>query len=123
MADQPFAGTVFASAARIATPTTGVVNNTQGYKGVRAIINVSALAATPSVVPKISGISASGVLYDLLVGAAITATGKTILLVYPGVAAVANLVADSLIGPRLAFDMTHGNADSITYTVDFELLP
>lgn len=123
MASLPYAATALVSAARTTAPTTVVINNTQGYKGIRVIINATASAATPSVVPKVRGVTPLGVQYDLLIGAAITGAGQTVLLVYPGAAAVANLVADAEIGPRVSLDMTPGDADSLTYSVEYELLP
>jgi len=116
--------TLYASAARTATPT-AVTVRTGRYRGIKLFINVSALAATPSVVPKIEMVdSLSGaVSAALLTGAAITATGVTVLTVYPGVTVAANVSAADVLPDAIRVTMTHGDADSITYSVAAHLIP
>jgi hypothetical protein len=115
--------TLYASAARTATPT-AVTLRTGRYRGVKLFINVSALAATPSVVPKIEMVdSVSGAVSALLTGAAITATGVTVLTIYPGVTASANVAASDVLPESIKVTLTHGDSDSITYTVAAHLIP
>lgn len=67
------------------------------WKGAHVIINISSFTAG-SVTPHIQGKDpVSGVYYDLLVGTALTATGTTVLKVYPGIAATANAAASDLL--------------------------
>lgn len=113
-------GPLYSSAARTATPADHeLVWISPEYKTLAVIINVTAISATPSVVPKIQGKSASGVWYDILTGAAITGTGTVVLRVAPGMAAAANVAADFPLPAVFRLVMTHGDTDSITYTADY----
>jgi hypothetical protein len=108
---------LLASAARTATVNTDDQTN-HDFRGLHVIIDVTAIAATPSVVPKIQGKDiASGKYYDLLEGAAITGTGTTVLRVYPGIAAAANTKADDVLPRIWRVRFEHADADSITYSV------
>lgn len=112
---------IYASAARTATPT-AVTKRVDRWKGCLVLIDVTAIAATPSVVPKIEGVMSSGAVYVLLTGAAITATGQTALKVYPGITAAANVAVSDVTPQSIKVTLTHGDADSITYSVDLVLL-
>lgn len=115
--------TVFASAARTATVNSELFES-QGARGVHVIIDVTAASATPSVVFTIQGYSGLGDdYYTLLASAAITGTGTTVLKVFPGATAAANLAANDTLPPRWRVIATHGDADSITYSVMANLLP
>jgi hypothetical protein len=115
--------TVYASAARTATPT-AVDIRTGRYKGVQIVIDVTAVTSTPSTTPKIEGVdSLSGKAYTILTGAAIAATGTVVLRVYPGCIASANLVANDVLPEQIRITLTHGNANSMTYTVSAHLIP
>ena len=111
-----------ASEARIATNNSGDLTNS-GHKGCHVIIDVTAITATPSIVPTIQGKdSVSGEYYTLLVGVAITATGTTILKVYPGLTASANVIANDIVPSKFRILMTHADADSATYSVGVSLV-
>ena len=108
--------TILASAARTATPSK-VDQTNAAARGVIVVIDVTAITATPSVVFTIQGKDPlSGKYYAILASAAIVATGTTVLRVYPGLTAAANLVASDLLPRTWAVDAVHGDADSITYT-------
>jgi hypothetical protein len=107
---------ILASAARTATAT-GADQADPNAEGLHLIINVTAVTATPSVVPTIQGKSPVGTYYDVLVGAAITATGTTVLKIGPGIAAVANAAAADILPDTWRVVLTHADADSITYSV------
>lgn len=114
--------TVYASAARTATPTATAIG-TSGAHGVRVVIDVTAVAATPSVVPTIDGYDdLSGQWFNLLTGAAIVGTGTTVLTVYPGITVAANVSASTVLSNTFRVVMTHADADSITYSVSAHLL-
>jgi hypothetical protein len=114
--------TLLASAARTATVNTADQRNRQ-HIGVRVHIDVTAIAATPSVVFTVQGKDTiTGDYYTLLASAAVTATGDTFLLVYPTVTAVANAAANNVLPASWRVACVHGDADSITYTVTAELL-
>lgn len=114
--------TVLASAARTATPTK-VLQSNPGARGLHLIIDVTAASATPSVVFTIQGYSALGSdYYTILASAAVTATGQTVLRVFPGATAAANTVANDMLPAQWAVDAVHADADSITYSVAASLL-
>lgn len=115
--------TVYASAARTATPT-AVEVNTSAARGLHLVIDCTAVTATPSVVPTIDGWSELGSdWYNLLTGVAITATGVTVLKIYPGIVALANGSASDVVPNRIRVVMTHGDSDSATYSVAALLMP
>lgn len=117
-----FNAVAIASEARTATNNSGDLTNSF-HKGCHVIIDVTATADTPSVVPTIQGKdSVSGKYYTLLVGAAITTTGTTVLRVYPDLAPSANLIADDIVPSKFRVLMTHADADSITYSVGVSLV-
>lgn len=115
--------TIYASAARTATPT-AAEHIMEGRRGLHLVINVTSVTASPSVTPKIEAYSGvAGVWYTVLEGSAITATGTTVLKVYPGIATAANGAASDIIPDVWRLTMTHGDADSITYSVAAHLVP
>lgn len=115
--------TVYASAARTATPTAAVIA-TRGRQRVHVAIVVTASAATPSVVPTLDAYdAASNTWYNLLTGAAITGAGTTILKIGMGFPATANVSVPDILPNLLRLTMTHADADSITYSVGSHLAP
>jgi len=113
---------VFASAARTATLSSATFNN-GNYRGLQLVIDVTAIAATPSVVFSIEAFdSLSGKFYTLLDSVAIVAVGTTILRVYPGLTDSANLIANDLLPFQWRVTATHADADSITYSVGANLM-
>jgi len=114
--------TVYASAARTATPATAQFS-ARGAAGLFIVIDVTAIAATPSVVPTIDGYDPlSGKWFNLLTGAALTAvTAARVLRVGRGLVAAANLTAVDYVPDTVRVIMTHGDADSITYSVSAHL--
>jgi hypothetical protein len=112
---------LLASAARTATPTVDM-QYTPNIKRLLVFIDVTAVTATPSVTPAIvvdkplpSATAADTA--AVLTGAAITATGNTILQVGPGLYNVTNLVAGAIVPAKWSVTLTHGDSDSITYSV------
>lgn len=107
---------IFASAARTATSSATIAcKSTQGL----VFINVTAVTATPSVVFTIAGVAPSknSAVYTILESAAITGTGLTVLRISPHLTAAANTIAKDMLPDALKITATHGDADSITYTV------
>ncbi len=116
-----FNDAALASEARTETNTVDLTNSQ--HKGCHVIIDVTASSDTPSVVPKIQGKdSVSGKFYDLLEGVAITGTGTTVLKVYPGITAVANVAVSDILPSKFRIEMTHADGDSITYSVAVSLV-
>lgn len=107
----------FASAARTATSS---VSETVGSKGGVFIIDVTAVSATPSVVFTINGVDpVSDSTWTILTSAAITSVGTTVVKVYPGITAAANVAVSDILPEAVKVIATHGDGDSITYTVHF----
>jgi len=114
--------TLFASAARTATPTAAEFYS-NGARGLHLVIDATAIVATPSVVPTLDGKDElSGKWYNLLTGAAITGVSTAVLKIFPGITVAANLAVSDTIPNRLRLVMTHGDADSITYSAAVHLL-
>lgn len=108
---------IYPSEARTVTPSTVEISD-RYVKGIQVIINVTDSAATPSVVPTIDGFDPlSETWYNLLTGSAITGASQTILRIHPELAEVANLIAKDFLPKKYRIVMTHGDADSITYSV------
>lgn len=109
--------TILASAARTATHNTADLVNHNG-RSLHLVIDTTAIAATPSVVFTIQGKDeVSGQYYTILASAAITSVSTVILRVGPGLTAAANLVANDVLPRTWRVLVTHGDADSITYSV------
>lgn len=109
--------TLLASAARTANANSADQTN-GGHKGLHVVIDVTAIADSPSVVFTIEGKDAvSGKYYTLLASAAITGVGTTVLRVFPGLAAAANAAANDVLPRTWRVTTTHDDADSITYSV------
>lgn len=113
--------TILASAARTATNSSATFKN-PNHRAAHFIIDVTAIAATPSVVFSIEAFDvASGTFYPILESVAIVAVGTTVLKVGIGFTPVPNLTANNLIPFQYRVTATHGDADSITYSVGANL--
>lgn len=96
--------------------------NEAGRKYLHLTIDVTVDPALASITPTIRGKDpVSGKYYDLLVGAAIAATGTVILKIGPALTAAANLVANDFIPRSWNFEMAVADTDSITYSVSYQL--
>lgn len=117
------AGTLLGSAARTATVSSAdQLNN--NFKGVRLFINVTALTASPSVVFTLTVKDpVSGTYTAVLTSAAIVGTGHTVLTLYPGATVSAGITLSNTLGAIWRVTATHGNTDSITYTLGYSMLP
>lgn len=97
-----------------------------GAGGVVVIIDVTAVANSPSVVFTVQGKDrVSGKYYDLLASAAITATGTTRLRIHPDLTASANAAASDLL-PDIWRVKAVGGASAgatMTFTVGACLVP
>jgi len=108
---------VFASTARTATEVSQVLSAEEACASV-FLINVTAVTATPSVVFTIEGKDpASGTFYPILASGATTATGQSIMQIGKDLIAAANVTANSILPAEYRITATHGDSDSITYSV------
>lgn len=120
---------ILSSAARTATPVDPSMitpRGNAGCNGIRVIMDVTALAATPQVTLKIQGYDSKiNKYYDVLVGTLITdvtGVGTYVYKVFPAATPSAGAVANDVLPLSWRVITTHGDADSITYSVDVELL-
>lgn len=107
---------LLALAARTAAPT-DVTFNSPCIGGL-VVINVTAVTATPSITVTLTGVVGEAT-YTILVSAAITATGTTVLRVHPSLTAAANTIAKDVLPHTMKLSVAHGDTDSITYSVEF----
>jgi len=113
--------TIFPTLARTATPA--AVDTPVQYKGANIIMDMTAVTATGTVTVKIEGKdAASGKYYTILESAALSAVATTILKIYPGVLAAANLAISEALPKTIKVTATHGNAVSMTYSVGLTFL-
>lgn len=112
---------ILGSAARTASVNTADYR-ADGHRGVVVLIDVTAIAATPSVVFTVQG-KIGSTYYDMLASAAVTNTGQTILKVYPGITAAANASVSDILPESWRVKAVNGDADSITYSIKAVLLP
>jgi len=114
--------TYLASAARTATNNSADFTN-YNARGLHAIVNVSAVTGAASITPIIQGKDpVSGLYYDILAGLPITTVGTNVIKVYPGISAVLNAAAADILPRTYRLRVTHGTADSITYSVSGALV-
>lgn len=110
--------TVMASAARTATPNTEELELPAGTNYATFVINVSAVVATPDLVMKVEGVDrASGAVWLLLADASVATVSVSTLQIGPGITAAANVSAAVPVPPVVRVTVTHGDADSATYSV------
>lgn len=116
--DKNLSMTVLESAARTTTQSVEWQGNLS-CKGVEVFIDVTAVGMPgPSLTVAINNVDPiSGKARAVLTSAAITATGTTVLRVYPGITASANVAASDFIAPFGTITVTAGNANSATYSV------
>ncbi|HSE46749.1 MAG TPA: hypothetical protein VLA89_15615 [Gemmatimonadales bacterium] len=108
---------VFASAARTATPTAAVIQIPAEAMYVDIEIEATAINLTPSVVFNVEYQASSGAWVVALASAAVTAVSTVLLRLGPDVATTANLSAPLVLPSNLRIRPVHGDADSITYSV------
>lgn len=114
-------GTILASAARTATPTAVDQTNLKG-RSLHIVLDVIVAPNSPSIVLKIEGKDiASGKYYTILESAAVVGVSTNIYKVAPWIAAVANLAVADEIPTTWRVTVTHGNTDSITYSIGYNL--
>lgn len=94
-------------------------------RGVHVVIDITALSGTtPTLTVTIQGKDAvSGKYYTILASAALNATGTTVLRVYPGLTAAANLTANDVM-PRdwRVITAIGGTTPAVTATIAHSLI-
>jgi len=108
---------LLASTARTATNSTANRVKGLGVKSLHLILNVTVVPGGDTITPKLVGIDALGIPYDLLVGAAISTTGTTVLKLGQGVGLLANGSAQDLLPDLYKVTITHSGSGSFTYSL------
>lgn len=108
---------ILPSAARTATNTSPSFS-AASYTATTFIIEVTALALTPSITITVEGLDpVSGAFYPILVSAAITTVSTNTIRVGKDFAAVTNVAANEHLPATYRLVITHGDTDSITYSI------
>jgi hypothetical protein len=108
--------TLLASAARTATLQSADQTNFNG-SCVHVVLNVTS-AGTGSITLTVQGKdSVSSAYYTLIAGAAVTTNSTNVYKVCPGITVAANVSAADILPRTWRIDVTHNNANSITYSV------
>lgn len=109
--------TILPSAARTADSNTQFTHSGTGGK---VIIDCTVDPAAASVVFTLQGIDPiSGSTWTILQSAAVAAVGTTVLTVFPGAPATANVSANDFLPENIQINANHADGDSITYSVSF----
>lgn len=110
--------TVLASAARTATPDTQELELPGGTRFATLVLDVTAVTATPALTMKLEGVDRlSGKVWTIIEDAAVATVSTSLLHAGPGLTAAANVTANAMIPPVVRVTVTHGDADSATYSV------
>jgi hypothetical protein len=112
-------GIVIPSAATSAATVNSPDISNLNYRGAHIIINVSAYTSG-NYTPKIQAKDpVSGGYYDLLVGPAISATGMTVLKIYPGSATSPNGAAADFLPRTWRVQLNGASTPSMTFSVGY----
>jgi hypothetical protein len=112
-------GTLIASVATTGATVTSPTITNPNYRGVHVVINVSSYTSgtyTPHIQAQDP---ASLTWYDLLVGTGISATGLTVLKLYPAAAALPNGAAADMLPKTWRVQMIGTSTPSMTFSVGF----
>lgn len=92
--------------------------------GIALYVNITAITGTsPTLTVTLQGKSPQGTYYTILASAALTATGLTVLKVYPALTAAANLTANDVIPSTMRVITTiGGTGPAVTATIAATLL-
>lgn len=113
---------LLASGARTTTQTSADLTNYNG-RGISVVLDVTNIAAAPSVTVTINMKDTTSGKYKLLLaGAAVTTAVTNRYVVYPGLTAAANAVASDHLGRVFQIVVTANNANSGTYSVGYQIL-
>lgn len=118
---------VLASATKFATESSADFTN-YNHRGLHVIIDITAETvggSTHTITPKIEGKDTeSGKYYTILEGVALTAVGTTVLKIYPGISASANVSASDLLPRTWRVTVTHiqDTGSDMTYSIGAELV-
>lgn len=114
--------TVYASAARTATPDTMEFELGSDTDELVVVTDMTGFTATGSLQVTVAGVDrVSGKTWTLIQGASITANGTQVIRVGPSLPVTANVSANDVVPPVIRITATHGNGVSLTYSVGLHL--
>jgi hypothetical protein len=95
------------------------------YRGIKVILDQTVNAGSAgSITLSILGYDkTSNKTWVILAGAAVAAVATNVYTVYPGIIAVTNVSANDVLPDRYEIVVTANNANPVTYTVAWALLP
>lgn len=109
---------ILSSASRTASPDTVEIQGVDRYTGLVVVVNVTAVASTPSMTVALLGVDRlSGATWSIVTSPAITSTGTSLLRVHPGITTSANVAVSDVLPPLTRVSVTHANSNAITYSV------
>lgn len=116
-------GTALALGAQTAATVNSANVTNPGFSGGHFLINVTAYTSG-NYTPHIQGMEPiSGTFYDILVGAAISATGLTVLKVYPGLPGTANAISNDILPATFRVQLIGASSPSMTISASYYLNP
>lgn len=115
---------LLASGARSATPTLSDMYNTPTiFDGFEVTLDLTAFTTAASLTINYQEwVPGKQAYVTVLSSAVISATGTTFLRMFPGAAEVANLSRSGFLSKRWRIQVSHGNGNSHTYSLDIQLI-
>lgn len=113
------AGTALASAARTTTQTTTLVNYSGRYLNVYLDVTNAGTGSITVSITEIDPVTSTAT--AILTGSAVTTVSHNIYRVGPGLTAAANAVANAVLPRNFSIVVTHNNANSITYSLGYQV--
>lgn len=115
-------GTCLAAGSRTTTQTQADQTNPYG-SGIHVILDAT-IIGTGSITLEIDGKDpVSGKYYSLLTGAAVVTNSTNVYRVFPGATPAANAAANDRLPRTWRIKVTANNANAVTYSVGFVILP
>jgi hypothetical protein len=112
---------IYSSAARTATPT-AIEVNTRRFKTMVVVLDATVHAVSAALTVALARKdNASGKYIDILTSASITTVSTNTIRIGLALPATANVSANEPLPNVVRVTVTHGNANSVTYTVSAHL--
>ena len=102
---------------------TGDTEVSYGYRGIKVVNKITVNGSGNTVTVNIYGVDAYGNKYLLLASSALSAVATVVLTVHPAMTASTNVTANDVLPARFEVDCVLGNANSITFSTSYDLLP
>jgi hypothetical protein len=114
---------ILESAARTTAQTMAApIVNIGGWRGIRILFNAPTQTTSASNTVTVYAWDENGNKFSLGATPAITAQGSTVLTIYPGLP-TATTTINNVLSRLFSVDVAVGNANSMTYSMEIEMLP